>query len=231
MKKILYTLTLSTLFGYATPAMPGMQTLSNGDGSTFQAELKGDPWFHYTQDSSGKIAIFNAGSGDFEYADYNSSAHKLTPSGVKAGMPPGTHGSISLINLSNAWQSAKAALPSNPSPIALLVGGQTLYEVQPAHEGMPKQLYKLSINGDTTSMKIEKILPPSSQLKVNTLQISGQRLLNMQAHPQPPSYWMLSQKSGYIEAKSYLYVNAYFMNYTGRWYANQADATSYYNAL
>ena len=226
-----------TLFAYATPAMPGMQTLTNSDGSTFTAELKGDPWFHYVQDSSGKIAVFNSNSGNFEYAYYDANSKKLVPSGVKAGTAAGSYGTISNANLSNAWQNARAAAPALPPQLVTLINSTTVYEVQPAHDGMNKQMYKMQFaisNNSITSMDITRIKPSASATKTNSLQISGLRLLNTSAHPQTPSYWTFIPRAGYLEANYYIFAGttgSYRLYYTGRWFVNQADALNYYNSI
>jgi len=68
MKKIIGTLLISApMIVSAVPAFKGKMKMMQDDGSTFNAQIKGDEWFHWVEDSDGNALVFNKESNNYEY--------------------------------------------------------------------------------------------------------------------------------------------------------------------
>ena len=221
---------------YASPAYDGAMIFENSDGSTFTGKLKGSPWFHFVVDTNDKISILNKTSGNYEYADYDNANNKLILSGVVSGTAAGVHGAISAADLSSAWQTANAANPAAQAQTVLItmIQGQW-YEVRdpvPA-AGAPAQLFSAYLDNGITGLEIQQTLPNTGPMKNDLVHLDGQKLVNDTASGNAfRIYQTFSQQSGYIEVKNYSQdANGIQLNYTSRWYANQTDATNYYNTL
>ena len=119
--RYLIALFVSTLTLFATMAFNGDITFKNGDNTTFSGKLIGDPLFHYVKTTSGDVVIFNKGSGNFEYANFDNSGSKpkLVPSNVKVG-DSGVHDNITDAQLQQVLQAAHSA--NAPLTSALLKG-------------------------------------------------------------------------------------------------------------
>jgi len=223
---VLWFVTFSCGIALAAPAFEGSQTLTNGDGSTFTARLQGDPWFHYVQDSNGRIIVYDTGSGNYEFADYDTSGTRprLRSSGVKAGTSPGSHGVISPAQLQAARAAARSSI--NQATLSALLGGQVWYSVE---HGTVTTLYKVSFNG-TFSMKWERIKPDANPpIKTDTVHLSGQTLVNDSVNHL--YYYTFAQRAGYLDVAIYQQIGGSTPTQTDmtRWYPNQADALAYYN--
>jgi hypothetical protein len=238
MKKIITLLGFLSAMLYASPAYDGSMAFKNSDGSSFTGKLKGTPWFHFVVDANDKISVFNTSSGDYEYADFdNTGAHPmLVASGVKSGTTSGTHGTITSAQLSSVWQAANAANPAAQAQATLItmIQGQW-YEVRdpvPA-AGALAQLFSAFLDNNITGLEIQKLLPNSGPMKHDLVHLDGQKLVNDVASGNVfRIYQTFSQQSGYIEVKNYSQdANGIQLTYTSRWYANQTDATTYYNTL
>jgi len=236
MKKTITLLGLLSAMLYASPAYDGSMTFVNSDGSTFTGKLKGSPWFHFIVDTNDKISVYNKTSGNYEYADYDNVNKKLVLSGVVSGTDPGTHGAISATDLSSAWQAANAADPAAQaqSALATMIQGQW-YEVRAPVPtvGTPAQLFSIFLDNGITGLEIQAILPNAGPMKNDLVHLDGQKLVSDTASGNTfRVYQTFSQQSGYIEVKNYTQdANGIQLIYTSRWYANQTDATTYYNTL
>jgi hypothetical protein len=69
----------------AAPAMPGIKTFTQNDGTSFQAELKGDEYLHWIQTNSGDILVYDKTKKNYNYATVkeNNGTLKLAPSNFK----------------------------------------------------------------------------------------------------------------------------------------------------
>jgi hypothetical protein len=223
---ILLFVTLWSGTALAAPAFQGSQTLTNGDGSTFTGQLQGDPWFHYAQDNNGRIIVYDTGSGNYEFADYDTSGTRphLSPSGVKAGTSPGSHGVISPAQLQAARAAARSSI--SQATLSALLTGHVWYSVE---HGTVKTLYKVSFNG-TSSTKWERVKPDANPpIKTNSVHLSGQILVNDSVNHL--YYYTFAQHAGYLEVAIYQQGGGSVLTQTDttRWYPHLADALAYYN--
>jgi beta-galactosidase beta subunit len=65
--------------------MPGIKTFTQNDGTSFQAELKGDEYLHWIQTNSGDILVYDKTKKNYNYATVkeNNGTLKLAPSNLK----------------------------------------------------------------------------------------------------------------------------------------------------
>ena len=230
--KIVITIMIfaSTLF--ATMAFNGNVSFKNSDNSTFTGKLIGGPYFHYVKSSSGDILVFNKTSGNYEYANIDTSGShpKLVPSGIKAGTN-GAHQSISESQLQAVARGSRASVrtPLTTASTTGLLAGKIWYMVfKDTDTG--KHIYKISVAGDALSYKEEQIQPTQGSLKVHTLNIVGNEL--HLDNNTPYYYYSITQMPNYLEVKEFARVNSgYIINKITRWYDNLPAAQNYYNSL
>ena len=132
MKSILRLFTLSALIagiGYAVPPYPGKVNFRQKDGRTFSGRLKGDEWFHWIEDRSGHVILYNRKTQRYEYArvlERNGTAVDLVPSGIPVAPTRTSRASavqaklpvVDKKTLHTLWKEKrrKAALRHKPSP-------------------------------------------------------------------------------------------------------------------
>ncbi len=90
---MLRNLIASTLFSallLAAPAFQGERTFVQNDGSSFQAQVKGDEYLHWTETKNGDVLIYNKKSKNHDFAIIQNS--ELAPSGEMYTDQPQTQG-------------------------------------------------------------------------------------------------------------------------------------------
>ena len=221
----------STYAMLAGMAYPGSITFKNGDGSSFSAHLQGDPWFHYVVTGSGEIAVLNTTSGHYEYANYDTTGThpRLVPSGVQVGTS-GPHDTITQAQLVTARAQARAAAttPLATATTTGLLQGKIWYRVY-RDADVGKIMYRISVNGDASNYKEERIQPTQGTLKSHPLSIQGNRL---DVDGGQFYHYTITQMNGYLQVKEFTKIGtAFVFNRVVRWYDNQTDADTYYNSL
>ena len=118
MKLINLTIVLFSSFAInlmAVPAAPYLITFAQPDGSTFEANLKGDENFSWIETQYNQVLVKSKSSGFFEFALIEENVDKrlkLIPSGIpviKRGQPPLRSGTelpqVTREQLGEIWQS------------------------------------------------------------------------------------------------------------------------------
>lgn len=98
MQKLLFVtifVVFSFLFSFpsiGSPAMPGIVKIKQPNGTVLEISIKGDEWFNWKEEKTGKVIIKNKASGYYEFAriKMKDGREVLAPSGVRVnpGMAP-----------------------------------------------------------------------------------------------------------------------------------------------
>jgi len=115
MIKIALAICIATLT-YAAPAVTGDIEFEQKDGSTFQAQLKGDEWFNWIEDKKDNIIIYNKQSKNYEYAQLTESNGEtyLIPSGKKVDVSKNNPTNINKDTLAQIWKQKKEKASNFP---------------------------------------------------------------------------------------------------------------------
>ena len=176
--RYLIAMIVSTLTLFATMAFNGDITFKNGDNSTFNGKLIGDPLFHYVKTTNGDVAIFNKNSGNFEYANFDNSGSqpKLVPSTVKVGNL-GPHDNITGVQLQQVLQAAHSSnAPLTSALLKGLIKCKTWYRVFNDAD-LGKQMYQVNVNCDATAYKEQLIHPTTGTAKNHQFTTDGNKIL------------------------------------------------------
>lgn len=128
LKLVLITITVAGTL-HAVEAYPGDITFTQKDGTSFVGNLKGDEYFHWIEDKSGHIIVYNKKEEDYEFAKLQETIDgmfELISSGIKVTENSAFSASLSDIEkidkklLHNIWKQKRKDAAHDRHPMSEL---------------------------------------------------------------------------------------------------------------